>query len=395
MIIRAILVTIFSISLLFAVPLVTTASQVKTESGMAQKLAVLVDKAEFNSFHAVALQAGYQALNQLGHPDAKNLLVVTNAGYAKVDDQSSAPCLDALTAVTGCTVGKGNLLTVHSAAFTPLYFFVYDSLSGRAAYLEVDKNTKIGGTSFTQMLDKKDLFAYQAVETIMASKLIANPEIWDKKLKNRIFNGREFSLVSIANLWTDKAPADLMQAALFHDHFCPGVTAGYYLAKFLLDKYPLADNQSYHIIASPAWCKDDALQVMLNCTVGKGNMVVYPLADTDKQYLLPEAKDAAGINFVKNTGIYFMYNKKAKTGKGVVLGFDWDKLCKESGISFGREYPWRDNLQCDLWMNRHSNDYARYVTVIKEFELEQGSAPGDYIGPSINPWKKLDLWQNK
>ena len=382
MIIRAILLIIFSMSLLFVSTQVTMASQLNTESNMAQKLAVLVDKAEFNSFHAVALQAGYQALNQLGHPDAKNLLVVTNAGYAKVDDQSSAPCLDALTAVTGCTVGKGNLLIVHSATITPLYFFVYDSLSGRAAYLEVDKNTKIGGTSFTQMLDKKNLFAHQAVETVMASKLIANPEIWDKKLKNRIFNGREFSLVSIANLWVDKAPSDLMQAALFHDHFCPGVTAGYYLAQFLLEKYPLADNQSYHIIASPAWCKDDAFQVMLNCTVGKHSMEVYPLSDSDKQCLVPEAKDA--------TGIYFVYNKQTKTGKGVVLGFDWDKLCKESGIN-----AWRDYMQCDLWMNRHLSDYARYVTVIKEFDLDQGSAPGDYIGPSINPWKKLDLWQNK
>jgi len=48
MIIRAILLIIFSMSLFFVSTQVTMASQLNTESNMAQKLAVLVDKAEFN-----------------------------------------------------------------------------------------------------------------------------------------------------------------------------------------------------------------------------------------------------------------------------------------------------------------------------------------------------------
>ncbi|MBP2638822.1 MAG: hypothetical protein H6Q72_4729 [Firmicutes bacterium] len=48
MIIRAILLIIFSMPLLFVSTQVTMASQLNTESNMVEKLAVLVDKAEFN-----------------------------------------------------------------------------------------------------------------------------------------------------------------------------------------------------------------------------------------------------------------------------------------------------------------------------------------------------------
>ena len=141
--------------------------------------------------------------------------------------------------------------------------------------------------------------------------------------------------------------------------------------------------QSYYIISSPPWCKDDALQVMLNTTVGKQTMAVLPLSAADTAKLNPEAQDA--------TGIYFRYDSNAKTGQGVVLGFDWDKLYQDSGVS-GNGFSW-EYLRLDQFMSVHAQDCLKYVHIIKKFDLDPGTAPSDYARPGVNPWIKLGLWQ--
>lgn len=391
MIKRSFLSAFLVISLILMFSFLAWAKPAVIESEAQKKLALTMTTKDFTSFHALALKASNWALKNMELKSTKNLLIVTNAGYVNVNNKSAAPCLDALTAATGCTAGKGNLLVVHTSTYSPLYFFFFDKETDKAAYLEANtdlfklNDRKMG---FAEVMAEKEqtLFKFQSMEDIAYKKITTDPQNWSEKLRNKVFNGKEFSLVTIANLWAAGAPTELMQSALFHDHFCPGVTAGYYLARYLMEKLPLTGDQNYYIISSPAWCKDDALQVILNCTVGKAGMVVYPLSDTEKEFLLPVAKDA--------TGIYFAYSKSNKTGKGVVLGFDWDRLCKDSGITFGKEYPWRDYLECELWMNRHLNDYACYVQVIKEFDLVKDTLPSDYVGPNINPWKKLGLWKD-
>lgn len=356
------------------------------------RLAFLVESNKFNALHAVAIKAASIALKDFDLKKDNNLLVLTNAGNVRVNNLESNSCLDALTVATNCTIGKGNLLTIHSNSKEKLYFFFFHAKTGKAVYLEVDCNvlkTKNGQVSYNQAMLKKDkdLFSYQALSNIGFSQIAVEPEKWEKKVKNKIFHGREFALITMANLWANGAPIELVRSAQFHDHLCPGVTAGYFLANYLLEKFPLSAEESYYIIASPAWCKDDALQVILNTTVGKQTMLVYPLSESDKKCLLPEAKDA--------TGFYFIYDKNLKIGKGIVLGFDWDKLCQDSGIDFGQKFSWLGYMKCDLWMCKHLSDYDKYVHVIKNFELEKGKLPSDYVGPDINPWKKLGLWKNR
>jgi len=62
------------------------------------------------------------------------------------------------------------------------------------------------------------------------------------------------------------------------------------MAHFILKHYPLNKDQRYTIIASPVWCKEDALQVVLDCTPGKRGLVVTPLSEAQKkQITVPKA----------------------------------------------------------------------------------------------------------
>ncbi len=212
-------------------------------------------------------------------------------------------------------------------------------------------------------------------------------ETLEHKVKDRVFGGNEMRLYMITWLWNRGISMELRNAILFHDHFCPGVTSGYYIAKYLLNEFPVSKGESYYIIASPPYCKDDALQAILNATVGKRSMAVIPLTESDTACLSAEAKDAAGL--------YFRYNRKEKKGNGIVLGFSWDRLRSDAGFKEGQKPSLIDNLRLAQWMIEHEDEYRSYLRVIKEIPLEGGLAPEDFARPGVNPWLKIGPWQEK
>jgi formylmethanofuran dehydrogenase subunit E-like metal-binding protein len=321
---------------------------------------------------SVGKRAAAEAWRLLGGKPA-DMLVLTNAGFAVVGGDTTQASLDGLSEATGCTVGKGNLLAVHSSREKPLWFLFFDKASGKAAYCEPDP-----------LFPADRPFRRLAVENIGADKLLADPGAWDKKARDKVFGGNEFSVVTIANVVAQGVPYDFVQAVLFHDHLCPGATSGYLIAGYLNKHLPLrSPAERYYIVALPPWCKDDALQVLLNTTPGKSGLAVIPMNDADKQTLVPEAKNLAGI--------YIRWDGRSKTGDGLVLGFDFGKGYALSGIDAERGYPWESRLRLDLWYSSYLSQPDMFVNVIKRFTLTGGEVPADYARPGVNPLVKLGL----
>ncbi len=110
----------------------------------------------------------------------------------------------------------------------------------------------------------------------------------------------------------------------FAGTFCSDVTSGFYIGEFLRRDFPLDKDESYYIIASPPWYKDDALQGMLNAIVGKRSIAVIPLKEPDMNCFKENAK--------KTAGVYFKHNKNKKTVATIVLSCDWDRIRKDASI---------------------------------------------------------------
>jgi len=66
---------------------------------------------------------------------------------------------------------------------------------------------------------------------------------------------------------------DLKKAVQFHGHMCPGLAMGYRVAKYVKEHYPRSEDEELVAIAENSSCSVDAIQDMLGCTSGKGNLI--------------------------------------------------------------------------------------------------------------------------
>ena len=73
---------------------------------------------------------------------------------------------------------------------------------------------------------------------------------------------------------------DFKKAAEFHGHVCPGLAMGYRVARYVKGHYPRSEDEELVCIAENKSCSVDAVQSLLGCTAGKGNLV---LVDNGKQ----------------------------------------------------------------------------------------------------------------
>ncbi|WP_371378477.1 FmdE family protein [Sporomusa aerivorans] len=70
-------------------------------------------------------------------------------------------------------------------------------------------------------------------------------------------------------------PTDYQQAVDFHGHSCPGLTIGYLAARIALSRLKVEKAQDEELVAivESDGCGIDAIQVLLGCTIGKGNLI--------------------------------------------------------------------------------------------------------------------------
>ncbi|VVB71699.1 FmdE, Molybdenum formylmethanofuran dehydrogenase operon [uncultured archaeon] len=71
----------------------------------------------------------------------------------------------------------------------------------------------------------------------------------------------------------DEMDKDFLKAAEFHGHICPGLAIGYRVAKYVREHYPRSRDEELVCIAENSSCSVDAIQALLGCTSGKGNLI--------------------------------------------------------------------------------------------------------------------------
>jgi formylmethanofuran dehydrogenase subunit E-like metal-binding protein len=309
-------------------------------------------------------------------PDKENLIVLTNAGYAEIFGMSTQGALDGLTVVTGASRGKNTLVEVHSAARDPLWFAVYDRQSGFCAYLEMNRSDGSDSKLFPQPMSP-EMFGIRTVERIDAAYLYQHATALEARLASRIFGNNAFRVITIANAVASGAPARVIRAFEFHDHYCPGVVSGIFMADYVQTHFP-PGSTGYFVHGIDPWCKEDALMVLLNATPGKKKYAVDYPSKADRANRLPEIQDAATI--------VYRQDDETRKWEAIILGFDWaDTSCAKTGNVI------IDKLCTDLWYLERIDTPEAFVKVLKTVALPDGASPMDWAGPGIDPLQKMGL----
>jgi formylmethanofuran dehydrogenase subunit E-like metal-binding protein len=300
-------------------------------------------------------------------------LALTNATYVKVNGRTTEGYVDMIREATGCSIGKGNLLFFHRSVTNPLKIVLFEKDSGDAVVITYDGEKS------------------EKINIRMGSDEATNPDGW-KRIQEKI-GVDAFSLVGIADAWAKGAPFDFLKCCEFHNHICPGVSSGYQISRFILEKYPLNQGESYSWIASPNWCKDDAVQILLDLTPGKKSLFVKDLT-ADQKMAVQGEKAADNI-----AGILIVWNNKTNNGKAVALRYNWGKAREVSGVESkdfapkgGKNNPvfWISRLKCNVGLMPYLTKPAGFVNVVKEVEI----SPQMYTEMTIagvNPYKVLGL----
>jgi formylmethanofuran dehydrogenase subunit E-like metal-binding protein len=334
-------------------------------SGMALSAAAWAKNAdtEYSRWNDVGAQAAFKATSMIRKqfPAFQNTdsIALTNAGYADVNGESTMGALDGLSSVLKVSRGNHSLIEIHSAASAPLWFAVYDKKSGNCAYLQVNPSGA-------------PLFAKEAAEQINAEHLFANPVEYSQKFDAKVFGGNEFRIVTIANALASGASTKAARAFEFHDHYCPGVTSGILMALYIEQNFP---GGSLFVQSIQPWCKEDALQAILNLTPGKKSYdVLYP-SEGDISSWPAWAQAASTIVYHKAPG--------SKIWNGAALSVSLAGTDVTGCPAYGHSIL--DKLCADLWYLDKMDEPEDFVAVERAFTLPPEVSPADYARPGVDP----------
>jgi formylmethanofuran dehydrogenase subunit E-like metal-binding protein len=242
------------------------------------------------------------------------------------------------------------LLAVHQSINDRLWCSIFRKDTGKLVFL------KWTGQGFAQ-------------QVVNASpEKILTPEGW-KTAAAGLIGQNIFSVISISLTWTVGPPWPLLQAATFHDHFCPGVNAGYIVAEYCRDKMPLRPGEQYIFVTAPGKCAADALQVIFNTTAGKSSGYTMAIA--------PALSAKYRKEKVEPMTIAMCVNRKADICDGAVIGFDWNKAYADTHVKADEMNPQGGPGNPMFWIARvkMSRELARlpreslfgYVVELKKF----------------------------
>jgi formylmethanofuran dehydrogenase subunit E-like metal-binding protein len=330
-------------------------------------------KAIYSSEMTMAREAMVKAFSEIGlQKGDENLLVLTNAGYGQIGTQTSEAFLDIARETTGCSVGTRSLLAVHKSVNDPLWCSIFRKDTRKLIF------SKWTGQGFVQ----------QVID--VSPEKILTPEGW-KTAAVGLIGQNIFSVVSISLTWEARPPWPLLLAATFHDHFCPGVNAGYVIAEYCRDKMALGPGEQYLFVTAPAICPADALQVMFNTTAGKNSGYAMSITPAN---LAKYERDK-----VQPMTVAMRVNRKSDTCEGIVFGFDWNKVYRDTGVRAEEIAPPGGSSNPMFWIARvkASRGLARlsreqllgYVIELKKFSGKASFA--DEIGggdPYAQVWNR-------
>ncbi len=256
------------------------------------------------------IEEGIAAIGSAHRSEA--LAVITDAGYVVRNGATTEGLIDFIAGSTGCSAGRGNLLFLHRRADYRLFVALYDRNTGKCAVIS-DNN---GGYSLSA-----------AVSISLES--VSDDAGWDAA-SQAIGNSDAYGVVMLFHAWAARIPYDFLKCVELHNHVCPGVTSGYFIARYMLEEYPLRSEDRWSYVSCPPWCKDDAIQTLLDITPGKKNFFVKLLPEDHMAHL--KSPDAAGIFVIRHTD---------GSGTAVVPVFDWERASELSGAADLKGIPQR------------------------------------------------------
>lgn len=288
----------------------------------------------------------------------RDFLVITNAGYGQAAQTTTEQYLDVAMRTTGRTPGTRTLLLVNTPCHEPLWFALFRKDNGDAVFLKVGKQ---GFDRQTLNLDPDQIF---------------NPEVWAAAAKGLI-GGRLFSVASIALSWAEGASWSMLKGAELHDHFCPGLNAGFMAKAFLEEQLPLGPGDSYVFVGAPPICAMDALQSAFGATMGKSGAFAMRV---------PKAAEAHARDGVAPTLIAMRVNQGKDACDGVFIGFDWAKSEAFTGVSDADRNPAGGKKNPLFFISRVKMSWKLAQMPMKE-KLACIKDLGRFSGPAALAWK--------
>ncbi len=317
----------------------------------------------------LGVQAVQAALAKLHvEPEAPNLVCITNAGYVKYNGQSTRGLYDVIPRISKISLGRGNLLPLHSQGNQRLWFAFAHKRSEKELFLTY---VSTGG---------RGLQATRPINVYVAKKQSFDPF-------KKVLGDKTFSIVTLINGWADNIPEDLMNGALYHDHLCCGVFSGYFTVRFIQKHIPLKEQERYIYIGAPAWCQDDYIMYALNLTPGKRSYytMAYPWSrpwKTKKKV------------YKKMGGIIITFDAGTNTGQAYLLRFDWheDDFKQFVGMPDLR-LDWRNQPWLHVWYNRfflkHLDQPEEFVAVLRVKRLKSRKDLDRLVNMGTNPLQEM------
>lgn len=286
-----------------------------------------------------------------------SLLILTDAGHAIVEGETTQAAIKGLSTESGNSIGDGNLFQVLRAHFKPLWFYFFDKSNGEAVYMQVENEALKSSPEAFAALPDDEVFSKISRAFVDIDYLEEHTDEGNLTFNNKSFNSNEGSLIAISNVWARGGSFDFIQATCFHDHLCPGVTSGLFLAKYVEEKLPITNSsESYKVISCPNWCKDDLLQMRWDATPGKSGMFAMALTDTEK-------KAVPGV-----AGIFIRWNATTNKGDALVLAYN------SSSVQSGWTGPaWGSKIASSVALMDYTDKPESFVSTIKEFEVDQAA----------------------
>ncbi|MDD2439300.1 MAG: FmdE family protein [Methanosarcinaceae archaeon] len=302
------------------------------------------------------------AESELGELEAENTLIITDLGSSEgsyiYQDAFYKEFFERKLSSTK------NLLKVQNSKNSPFWFAFFNKASGNCSFIEIN-------------LGAKPELSAPVTRNIAFEKLYSNQTAWTEEVNQKVFKGREFAIVTLANGWVEGLDYELIRCLETHNHFCPGVSSGYVLAKWMEENYPLSEGEQYLVFSCPTWCKEDVFVRLWDATPGKRGLWASEL----------RAEEIEALGGAP-AGIFVVWNGKEGKGKAVALNFDFDKV-RESCGSKAEDAGWASKYLMDVWLLDDKN-WKGLVSEAAVLEIDEATLAELKLADS-NPYVTLGL----
>lgn len=221
----------------------------------------------------------FKNINITIEKDMSNFYVLTGAGFVRINDTATSMVFDGIEKILGARLSRANLLPVHSALWKDLVIEFY-WLNTSDIYKSITYSLKYNSTSG------------QLQECLQQ------------------YNIQDFAL-------RYDPPYDALVGWLFHNHVCTGSSPGMLLADKIFDELPLGEDESYVLVSTYTYCKDDTLSRLLGVSPGMGNYYNLAYSNDDVN---------AGPLWAADSNIIIKWNSKTNTGTATIIRFGYPVL---------------------------------------------------------------------